>query len=211
MDEWIDAFRDGFLTTVSLSASAMVGAALVGLVVGLLRVSPVPILQKGMAAMTECVRNTPLTVLFVLFYFGLPKIGIRFEPFPSSVIVLSIYMGFLLAETLRSGIESVPKGQIEAARALGLSYMQVEIRIVLPYALRTVVAPAGALAIDLAKNSSIAYTISLVELTGTAAQLTTSTARPVPAFLGAAVLYVVITLLIGTAFSLLERKVNRHR
>jgi glutamate transport system permease protein len=210
MSEWINSFKDGFFTTVSLTALAMVGAALVGLAVGLLRVSPVPVLQRGMAVATECIRNTPLTVLFVLFYFGLPKFGIRFDPFLSSVIVLSLYMGFLFAETLRSGIESVPKGQIEAARALGLSYVQVELRIVIPYALRTVVAPAGALAIDLAKNSSIAYTISLVELTGTAAQLTTSTAKPIPAFFGAAVLYALITLLIGTAFSVLERRVNRH-
>ena len=172
-----------------------------------LRVSPVPPLRWAGTAYVETVRNTPLLVLLFLFYFGFPKIGIRFVEFTSAVVVLAAYTGAFLGETFRSGINTVARGQVEAARALGLTFPQVLRIVVMPQALRSVVAPIGNLFIALTKNSSVASTISVVDLTFAADKLSNDTARPIPVFLAAAVAYLVLTLPSGQVFGAIERRV----
>src|SRR5688572_19262731 len=186
-------------TTVSLTLLAFTAAMVVGTVVAAFRVSPVPPLRWAGATYVELVRNTPLAVLFVLFYFGVTKVGIIYGPFTSAVIVLGAYTGAFVAETVRSGVNAVATGQAEAARALGLTFPQVLRIVVLPQAFRTVVAPLGNLFIALTKNSSVASVISVLELTEVADRLNTSTARPIPVFLGAAVAYLVLTMPSGWA------------
>ena len=199
------------LRTVELTLLAWVLACIIGLAVAAFRVSPVPPLRVAGAAYVETVRNTPLTVLMVFLYFGLPKVGILYSPFVSAVIVLAAYTGAFLAETVRAGINSVGQGQAEAARSLGLTFPQVLRIVVLPQALRTVVAPIGNLFIALTKNSSIAAAISVVELTETADRLNNETARAIPVFLGAALFYLVLTIPSGWAVGWLERRVAIKR
>lgn len=175
------------------------------------RVSPVAPLRAAGTVYIEVVRNIPLPVQFVIFFFGLPKIGIQYSPFVSSVIVLSVYTGAFVGETVRSGVNTVDRGQAEAARSIGLTFRQVLTIVVLPQALRTVVAPLGNLFIALIKNSSVAYAISVVELTGTADRLNTELARPVPIFLGAVVVYLVLTLPSGWAVGAIERRLAFKR
>jgi len=119
-------------------------ALTIGVVVASFRVSPVGSLRLVGATFVEVFRNIPLPVQFVLFFFGLTKIGIKYGPFTSAVIVLSIYTGSFIAESVRSGINAVSGGQAEAARSLGLGFVQTLWLIVLPQALRTVVARSGA-------------------------------------------------------------------
>jgi glutamate transport system permease protein len=204
-------YWSGMQTTVSLTLWAFVVAFVVGIVVAGFRVSPVPPLRLAGALYVETVRNTPLPVIFVLFFFGLPKVGLIYSPFVSAVVVLAAYTGAFIAETVRSGINTVAKGQAEAARSLGLTFMQVLGLVVLPQALRAVVAPLGSLFIALTKNSSIAYTISVLELTGVSERLSTDTARPIPVFLGAAVAYLLLTLPAGFAIGAIERRVAIKR
>jgi glutamate transport system permease protein len=204
-------YAEGMRTTVSLTLLSFAIAFAIGLVVAAFRVSPVPPLRAAGTAYVEVFRNIPLPVLFVLFFFGFPKIGVRYDPFPSSIIVLSVYTGAFLAETVRAGINTVAAGQAEAARAIGLTFPQTLRMVVLPQALRTVVAPVGNIFIALVKNSSIAFTISVVDLTGMADRLNTDTARPVPVFLGAAVAYLVLTIPAGVAFGALEQRVAVKR
>jgi glutamate transport system permease protein len=180
-------------------------------VVAACRVSPVPPLRWAGAFYVETVRNTPLTVLFVLFFFGLTKVGIQYGGFTTAVIVLGGYTGAFIGETVRSGISSVSRGQAEAARALGLTFPQVLWIIVLPQALRTVVAPIGSLFIALLKNSSIAAIISVPELVFRTDALANDTARAIPVFLGAAIAYLVMTVPSGLAFGVLERRVAIRR
>ena len=156
-------------------------------------------------------RNCPLTVLFFLFWFGLPNAGVQFPRFASAVIVLAVYTGAFVAEAIRSGINTVGAGQAEAARSLGLTFTQVLGEVVLPQALRAVVAPLGNVFIALIKNSSIAYTISVVELTGQAQTLAIRTTEVLPVFGAAAVGYLVLTLPSGFAVGWLERKVAIKR
>ena len=175
------------------------------------RVSPVPPLRAAGAAYVELIRNCPLTVLFVLFFFGLPEAGIIQPRFASAVIVLGVYTSAFVAEVVRSGVNTVAVGQAEAARAIGLTFPQVLGHVVLPQALRSVVAPLGNVFIALVKNTSIAYTISVVELTGTAQRLAIRNAEFFPAFLAAAIAYLVLTLPSGWVIGAIERRLAIRR
>jgi ABC-type amino acid transport system permease subunit len=116
-----------------------------------------------------------------------------------------------VAETVRAGVNTVALGQVEAARSLGLGFSQVLGLVVLPQALRSVVGPLGSLFSALIRNSSIAYTIGLVELTGTAQQLSVSTAQFVAVFAGAALAYLALTLPTGAVVGVIERRVAIKR
>lgn len=207
----LDRFAEGMGTTVSLTVLSWLGAFVIGVVVASFRVGPVPPLRGAGAVYVEAVRNCPLTVLFVVFFFGFPSIGITEPPFTSAVIVLSVYTGAFVAETVRAGVNTVDRGQVEAARSLGMSFPQVLRLIVLPQALRSVVGPLGSLFSALIRNSSIAYTIGLVELTGTAYQLSVSTAQFVAVFAGAALAYLALTLPTGLVVGVIERRVAIKR
>lgn len=207
----LDQFRHGIAITIELTLISGVLAFIIGLVVAGLRVSPVASLRAAGAAYVETVRNVPLAVHFVLFFFALPKVGLLFSPFRSAIIVLSYYHGSFAAETIRAGINTVPAGQAEAARSLGFRFPRTLMGVVLPQALRSVVPPLGSLFIALTKNTSVAFLISVTELTGTADKLATDTARPIPAFLGAAAAYLLLTLTSSVLLGTLERRVALKR
>lgn len=202
----LDLFFLGIRTTVSLTLTSYVLAFVIGMVVASFRVSPVPPLRMVGTFYVATVRNTPLAVLMVLFFFALPDIGILYSAYISAVIVLSAYTGSFVAETIRAGINSVAKGQAEAARALGLTYPQVLRIVILPQALRAVVAPLGSIFIALIKNSALANLISVTELSGTAERLINDTAQPIPLFLAAAASYLILTIPSGLVLSRIERR-----
>lgn len=184
---------------------------MIGLVVAACRVSPVPPLQRAAATYTQLARNTPLTALMLLGAFGLPDLGLTIPLLPTAVLALSLYTGAFLAEAIRSGINSVARGQAEAARSIGLGFGQVLTIVVLPQALRTVVPPIGNLFIALAKNTSVAYVISVTELTGVGRILGNQTAQPLIAYLGSAAGYLALLIPSGLAFGVLERAVAIKR
>ena len=140
----LDVFVEGARTTALLTVLSFAVALAIGLTIAAFRVSPVPPLRAAGTAYVTLVRNSPLTVLFVLFFFGLTKVGILFSTFTTAVIVLGGYTGAFVGETIRSGINTVSRGQAEAARAIGLTFPQTLATVVMPQALRTVVAPIGA-------------------------------------------------------------------
>jgi glutamate transport system permease protein len=206
-----DVFLRGMGTTVSLTLLSFGVALVIGIVVAACRVSPVPPLRAAGALYVETVRNTPLTILFILFFFGLTKVGIQYDNFTTAIIVLGGYTGAFVAEMVRSGISSVGRGQAEAARSLGLTFPQVLRIVVLPQALRAVVAPLGGLFIALIKNSSIAAIIAVPDLAYETDLLSQSTARPIPVFLGAAVAYLLLTIPSGIAIEVLDRRLAIRR
>ncbi|HEX2272666.1 MAG TPA: amino acid ABC transporter permease [Acidimicrobiales bacterium] len=207
LDDYLEAMRTTAILTVVSFAVAMA----IGVVIATFRVSPVPPLRLAGTVWVEALRNTPLAVLFLLFFFGLPKVGILYSPLVSSLIILSMYTSTYVAETVRAGINSVSRGQAEAARSLGLTFVQVLAGIVMPQALRTVVAPLGSVLIALIKNSGIASTIAVMDLTGLARALGDSTAQPVATFAGAAVGYLILALPAGWGVGVLERRVAIKR
>ena len=205
--ENFDLYWRGFTTTVDLSLRSFLFAFVLGTILAAFRVSPIPPLQRFAAGYVAFFRNTPLLALFFLAFFGLPALGVLFSPFVTAVIVLGLYTGAYMAETVRSGINSVSKGQAEAARSIGLPFRQVLTSVVLPQAMRTVVPPIGNLFIANAKNTAIVIAIGVGDLTALSQRLINSTGRPIEVLAGAAVFYIVYLLLASQIFSFIEKKV----
>jgi glutamate transport system permease protein len=207
----LDIFLEGMRRTLELSVLSFVLAFALGIVVAAMRVSPVPPLRWASATYVELVRNTPLLVLMFVVVFAFPSIGFTYSYFASAVIVLTAYTATFVGETVRSGINAVSTGQAEAARAIGLTFPQSLRLVVMPQALRTVVGPLGGIFIALLKNSGVAVAINVPELTSAATQLGTDTAQFIPAFLGAAAAYLMLTIPSGFATNWLERRVAIKR
>ena len=204
-------YVDGVWVTVELTVLSFTIAFLIGVVIATFRVSPVPPLRMAGAVWVETLRNTPLAVLMFLFFFGLTKAGINYSGFTSAIIVLSAYTSTFVAETVRAGINTVARGQAEAARSLGLTFGQSVGLVVMPQALRGVVAPLGSVFIALIKNSSIASIIAVADLTAVAEGLNNTFDQPIPIFVGAAIAYVGLAVPAGLAVGVLERKVAIRR
>jgi len=197
----------GFWMTVRLTAFAALAALTLGTVLAAMRVSPARPLRLAATGYVEIVRNTPLTLVFILMVFGLPELGFRFSFFARAAISLSLYTAAFVCEVLRSGINAVQPGQAEAARALGMTFGQTMRTIVLPQAFRTVIPPLGNLLIALTKNTAIAEAFGVVEATGTFDNLV----RDYPGsfwalFLGTAAGYVLIVWAISAVLRLVERR-----
>jgi glutamate transport system permease protein len=200
-----DVYWQGFRTTVSLTALSFALAIAIGTVLATFRVSPIRPLRLAATTYVEIVRNTPLTVHILLAFFGWPKLGFRFGPFTTAVIVLAYYTGAFVGETIRAGINTVGQGQVDAARAVGLRFDQVLGKVVLPQAVRSVVAPLGSVLSALVRNSAVAYVISVHDLMGVSDRLITETARPVPVLLGAAISYYAITIPLAFFINYVDR------
>ncbi len=207
----LGAFATGFRLTLALTLASFAGALAIGIVVASMRVSPVAPLRAAGTLYVETIRNIPLLVLMFLFFFGFPKIGIRYLPFPSAVIVLAVYTGAFVGEAIRSGVNTVAQGQAEAARAIGLTFAQSMRLVVLPQALRAVVAPIGNIFVALIKNTALALTISVMELGFQYQHLITETAQAVPISVGIVVCYLALALSAGWLFSVLEHRVAMKR
>lgn len=207
----LDLFWKGMRVTVSLTLLSYAAAFVIGTVIAGFRVSPIPPLRAFGTLYVGTVRNTPLAVLMIGFLVGAGDVGIKYSFFYTAVVVLSAYTGAFIAEAIRSGVNAVSRGQGEAARSLGLTFPQVLWIVVLPQALRTVVAPLGSIFIALIKNSALAALISVNELGGTTEQLINETARPIPIFIGAAIAYLLLTIPSGLLVGAVERRVAIKR
>jgi len=207
----LDLYLEGARLTVELTLGSFALAFVLGTITAAARVSPVPPLRVAGAFYVETVRNTPLLVIFVLFYFGLPKAGVKYSPLASAIIVLGLYTGTFVAETVRSGINAVASGQAEAARSLGLTFPQTLGLVVLPQAFRTVVPALGSVFIALIKNSSLALVIGVHELTFQGDHLAQETAQAIPVYLGVGIAYLLLALPSGWLVSVIERKVAFKR
>ncbi|HVL50951.1 MAG TPA: amino acid ABC transporter permease [Actinomycetota bacterium] len=202
----LDSFEVGIRNTVALALASFAGALAIGLVVATFRVSPVLPLRAAGTTYVEVVRNIPPLVLIFLFFFGFPNIGIVYSPFISAAIVLAAYTGAFVGEAIRAGINTVARGQAEAARALGMTFRQTLGLVVMPQALRSVVPPMGNLFIALVKNTSLASTISVFELTFVSKRLITDTAQGLTVFFGTALAYLLLTLPAGWVVGRIERR-----
>jgi glutamate transport system permease protein len=203
----LDVILRGFWATVRLTALAGTIALVAGTVLAAMRVAPAPPLRWAGATYVDIVRNTPLTLVFVLVVFGLPELGFKFSFFVRAVIALSVYTSAFVCESLRSGINAVQAGQAEAARALGMTFGQTLREVVLPQAFRTVIPPLGNILIALTKNSAIAEAFGVVEATGTFDNLIRDNPEAFwPLFLGIAFGYVLIVLAISGVLRVVERR-----
>lgn len=189
-----------FATTLLLSFGGGALAAVIGLLVGVARLSPVPFLQRVGAVYVETIRNTPLTVVFFLIVFVLPQLGLAIPSYVvSAIVALGCYTAAFVSEAVRAGVNTVGRGQAEAARALGLSFTEDMRFIIIPQAVRAVVPPLANVWIALVKNTSLAAGFGVLELTASGQRINfLDPAAVVTALSWIAVAYLVITL--GSAF-----------
>ena len=206
---------DGLLMTLKLSALSWVLALLLGIFFGALRTAPFRPLRAIAAAYVELFRNVPLLVWLFFFYFGVPEAlpessrqwlirhGMEFW---AAVTGISIYHGARMAEVIRAGIQSIPKTQHEAGLASGLSVSQTYRLIIIPISLRLIVPPATNESLNLLKNSSLAMTIGVAELTFATRQIETYTAKAIEAFTAGTIIYLILCLSIAALTNQLERR-----
>ena len=196
----------GLWGTVQLTLLAGAVALVVGVLVAGFRVSPVKALRAFGTGWVTVLRNTPLTLLFFAVLLGLPRFGVVLPFTAFAVLALGAYTSAFICEAVRAGINTVPLGQGEAARSLGMNFTQTLGLVVLPQAARSVISPIGSTLIALAKNSAIAGSFSVGELLGTYKPLNEQGYGIVWTFVWIAVGYLALTLSLAGLFGLLERR-----
>jgi putative glutamine transport system permease protein len=207
-----ELFFGGLWLTVQISVLGLAGSLVVGTIVGLLRISPIGALRGLGGSYVEFFRNTPLVVQLFFLFYGLPFLGLRFSSdlfeniFRAASVGMALYHGAYVAEVVRGGLLAVERGQIEAARSLGLSYVQMLREVQLPQTFRAVIPPLGNIAIALVKNTSLASTIGVSELLGAAETVESRTFRAEEAFLASTLLYLLLTIPLGAVVNVLERR-----
>ncbi|MCX0247045.1 amino acid ABC transporter permease [Streptomyces sp. NPDC008163] len=209
MDVLTDNFSlygKGFLGTLELTVYASILALVLGFVMASFRVAPVGSLRVFGTVWVTVLRNTPLTLLFFAVLLGLPRFGLVLPFNVFAIIALGCYTSAFICEVLRSGINTVPTGQGEAARSLGMTFGQSLGSIVLPQAFRSVIPPIGSTLIALAKNSAIAGAFSVTELLGTYKTLNELGYSIIWTFVWIAVGYLIITLAISALFHVMEKR-----
>ncbi|MBO8200233.1 amino acid ABC transporter permease [Streptomyces smyrnaeus] len=206
LTENFSLYGEGFWGTVKLTVYSSLLALAVGVLMAGFRVAPVRALRVVGTTWVTVLRNTPLTLLFFAMLLGLPRFGVAlpFELF--AVLALGCYTSSFICEAVRSGINTVPVGQGEAARSLGMTFGQTLGAVVLPQAFRSVIAPIGSTLIALAKNSAIAGSFSVVELLSTYKTLSENGYSVVWSFVWIAVGYLILTLAISALFHAMERR-----
>ena len=181
----------GLWITLALTASAILLGAPLGLGIAIVRLYAPPPARWLATGYVDLFRAMPMLVLLILIYYALPFVGVRFSSFASAVIALSVVLGAFSAEVFRAGIEAVPPGQIEAARALGLHFARVMRHIVLPQAVRVVVPPLTSNCVGICKETSLASVVALPELLKQGNDAQALTANPTP-LIGVAVIYLAV-------------------
>ncbi|MFH1034606.1 MAG: amino acid ABC transporter permease [Pseudomonadota bacterium] len=213
---YLDWLLSGVQVTISLSGLAIVLALVLGLMVAMLRLSPWRPLRYLAHAYLEFFRNTPLLVQIFFWYFGSYKIlpqalndwlaATDFE-FAAGVLALGLYTSAFIAEDIRSGVRSIPKEQMEAARSAGFGFLGAMRHVILPQAVRVTIPPLINQFLNLVKNSSLAMTIGVAELTYQARQVESYSFKGLEAFSAAALIYLLLSLAIAGGMNLYNRRV----
>jgi polar amino acid transport system permease protein len=211
--QWI---MQGLVTTLQISGLSIVLSLLLGTLIAVLRLSRVRPLVWFAATYTEFFRNTPLLIQIFFWYFGsyniLPDVvnewlNRRNFEFACGVIALTAYTAAFIAEEIRSGIFAIPKNQLEASRACGLSFLQAMVYVVLPQAFRVVIPPLISQFLNLIKNSSLVMTIGVMDLTYMARQIEAHTFHGFEAFTVSTLIYLAISLIVSLGVNIYNRRV----
>ncbi|MFI6477276.1 amino acid ABC transporter permease [Nonomuraea sp. NPDC050663] len=217
MDELLEYgpfLAEGFLENIKLSLVGFVVSMVLGTVLVIMRVSPTPVLRAAGTIYVNVVRNTPLTLVLAFSALGLSDtLGLAFSDVPRTnsfwvvAMGLSAYTAAFVCEALRAGINTVPMGQAEAARAIGLTFMQTLTMIVLPQAFRVVIAPLGSVVIAMIKNTTVATAGGyLADAAANMKEVFDTTGASIPIFLGIVVAFMAVTLPIGFLTGWLARR-----
>lgn len=193
------------LALIAIFIGTMIGIVCAFAAVGRSRAARV-----GVGAYVSVIRNTPILVIVLLVFFALPQLGIRLDKYQSFVASLAVYAGAYLTEVFRAGLNGVPRGVVDAGRAIGMTGLQVSAYVVFPIMLRNSLPAMGTTFISLFKDTSIATAIAVPELTFQARKINVETFRVVEVWLVASGLYVATCLTIAAGLRQLERRYSRR-
>ncbi|SDM59047.1 amino acid ABC transporter permease [Polaromonas sp. JS666] len=199
----------GAAWTLLLAVASIFFGAIVGTFVAITRLAKVPGLSQFAALYVSCMRGTPLLVQLFVIYFGLPSIGIQFDPISAGILGLSLNVGAYLSETIRGAINGVEHGQWNAARSLGLTQVQTLRYVIGPQALRLAVPSLSNSLISLIKDTSLVSVIAVGELMLATKEVIATTFQPFPLYLAAAGIYWAMSATFEKLQSKLEVQLNR--
>jgi len=191
----------GIQVTIPLTVIGFSLAMVIALIMAMVQYAKVPVFTTIARLYIWIFRGTPLLVQLFLAYFGLPKVGIVMDAFPCAVMVFALNEGAYCAETMRSALEAVPEGQIEAGYCVGMSYLQIMWHIVLPQAFRTAFPPLSNSLISMLKDTSLAATITVADMFMAAQRVVGRTYEPLWVYVEVALVY----LFFSTILTFLQR------
>lgn len=200
----------GLTMTIPLTAISFFFALIIALIVAMIQFAHVRVLRQVARFYVWVIRGTPLLVqLFVVFY-GMPNIGILIDPFPAAVIVFSINEGAYMAEIIRAALESVPAGQMEAGRCVGMTYLQTMRRIILPQAMRTAFPSLSNSLISMIKDTSLAANITVTEMFMATQRIVARTYEPLALYIEVGLIYLLFCTVLTKLQSVGEKRMNAH-
>jgi polar amino acid transport system permease protein len=208
--ENFDELLAGLWRTLYVSALAIAGAFLIGLVLGAARAHRIPVVSQLAAAYVEIIRNTPILVQIFFIFYGLPQLGIRFDAFTVAWLSVMVWGGAFNTENFRAGFEAVPHRFREAGLALGFSRVATFLNVTLPIGGRIALPSSINTYISVLKNTSLMYVISYPELTTTALQINALTLQTIETFTVLAVVYLSLVWTLSAAIRLLEVRLPRE-
>lgn len=207
-DSFLKILVPGLTMTIPLTVISFTFAMIIAIAVAMVQFANIRILKPLARFYIWVIRGTPLLVqLFVVFY-GLPGVGILLDPFPAAVIVFSINEGAYCAETMRAALEAVPAGQMEAGYCVGMNYLQIMRRIVLPQALRTAFPALGNSLIAMLKDTSLVSVVTVTEMMMATKQLNAIYYEPLALYLETAFIYLMFCTVLTKLQSWGERKLS---
>lgn len=203
---------EGSIVTIQLTFITLVLGTVLGIIFALFKISKNIVISSIATFYIWVFRGTPMILQLFFFYFALPTINENWvlKPFQAAVLGLSLNCAAYMAEIIRGGIISIDKGQFEASKALGFTYFQTMIKIILPQTIRVIIPSVGNEFITMLKDTSLVSTIAMVELMRTAQEIGSTTFKVTEMFLGAAILYLIMTTVFTSAFSALEKKLAKY-
>lgn len=201
MESFPQLMYRGLTMTIPLTLISFAIALVIAVIVALVQFAKVPVLKQICRFYIWVIRGTPLLVQLYVIFFGLPSIGVNVDAFPAAVIVFSINEGAYAAETIRGALESVPAGQMEAGRCVGMSYVQIMWHVILPQTFRTAFPALGNELISMVKDTSLAANITVTEMFFQAQRIAGRTYQTMALYIEVAVIY----LLFSTVLTLLQR------
>jgi cystine transport system permease protein len=199
----------GLWITVWLGVASFVLALVTGFVLAIARMfGPWPIRMVA-ATIVSIIRGTPLLTQILLIYYGLPQLGVTIGAIPSVILTLTVHAGTYISEDFRGGLLSVDKGQWEAGQSIGMPFLKVLRRIIVPQAVRVVTPSLGGRFVTLVKDTSLASVVTVVELTRVAEQVGSATFRYMEMFVIVAVIYWLVTFVLSLGQAALEHRMKR--
>lgn len=209
-DSFIPLLKAGLVFTVPLALVSFVLGLGLALLTALARISGIKVLEAVARFYVWIVRGTPLMVQLFIIFYGLPRAGIIIDAWPAAVIGFTLNVGAYASETIRAAIQSIPRGQWEAAYSVGMSYPQVLRRIVLPQAARVSVPPLANSFISLVKDTSLAASITLTEMFQIGQRITAATYEPLWVYVEVAFIYLMICTVLSRLQNYLEIRLGKY-